>query len=59
MLEQQIIILCFSSEIEEIEQKVKKEREKYQASTVDKTEALSALPFIAVNDKVCIVVTLE
>ncbi|KAJ9601052.1 hypothetical protein L9F63_000787 [Diploptera punctata] len=38
-------------EIEEIEQKVNREREKYQAATQDKLDGLSAIPFIAINDK--------
>ncbi|PSN57277.1 hypothetical protein C0J52_02560 [Blattella germanica] len=38
-------------EIEEIEQRVSREREKYQAATQDKSDGLSAIPFISVNDK--------
>ncbi|KDR14735.1 Bardet-Biedl syndrome 7 protein homolog isoform X2 [Zootermopsis nevadensis] len=38
-------------EIDEIEQRVNREREKYQAATQDKVDGLSAIPFIAINDK--------
>ncbi|XP_069686041.1 BBSome complex member BBS7-like isoform X2 [Periplaneta americana] len=38
-------------EIDEIEQKVNREREKYQAATQEKIDGLSAIPFISINDK--------
>jgi Bardet-Biedl syndrome 7 protein len=38
-------------EIDEIEQRVNREREKYQAATQDKADGLSAIPFISINDK--------
>nr|CAD7588384.1 unnamed protein product [Timema genevievae] len=39
------------TEIEEIEQKVIKERERYQDATQDKSDGLSAIPYISINDK--------
>lgn len=39
-------------EIDAIEQKVMKERERYQQATQSKSDGLSAIPFISVNDKV-------
>ncbi|KAJ8878257.1 hypothetical protein PR048_018834 [Dryococelus australis] len=39
------------AEVDEIEQKVAKEREKYQDSTLDKYDGVSAIPYISVNDK--------
>ncbi|GFG34141.1 hypothetical protein Cfor_08141 [Coptotermes formosanus] len=47
--QQKIIRLRF--EIDEIEQRVNREREKYQAATQDKVDGLSAIPFISINDK--------
>nr|CAD7256790.1 unnamed protein product [Timema shepardi] len=44
------IPLC-RTEIEEIEQKVIKERERYQDATQDKSDGLSAIPYISINDK--------
>ncbi|GLH03728.1 Bardet-Biedl syndrome 7 protein homolog [Gryllus bimaculatus] len=44
-------IMHLRSEIEEIEQRVNRERNRYQAATLDKTEGMSAIPFISVNDK--------
>lgn len=38
-------------EIDEIEQRVNRERERYQAATQDKVDGLSAIPFISINDK--------
>ncbi|GLH03727.1 uncharacterized protein GBIM_09587 [Gryllus bimaculatus] len=40
-----------STYTEEIEQRVNRERNRYQAATLDKTEGMSAIPFISVNDK--------
>nr|CAD7403391.1 unnamed protein product [Timema cristinae] len=42
------------TEIEEIEQKVIKERERYQDATQDKSDGLSAIPYISINDKAVI-----
>ncbi|XP_047121866.1 Bardet-Biedl syndrome 7 protein homolog isoform X3 [Schistocerca piceifrons] len=44
-------ILRLRSEIEELEQRVNREREKYQASTVDKSDGLSVLQMAAVSDR--------
>jgi hypothetical protein len=44
--------MIYRFEIDEIEQRVNREREKYQAATQDKADVLSAIPFISINDKV-------
>lgn len=48
----QYVNIIYRFEIDEIEQQVNREREKYQAATQDKVDGLSAIPFIAINDKV-------
>jgi hypothetical protein len=47
-----ISYINYRFEIDEIEQRVNREREKYQAATQDKADGLSAIPFISINDKV-------
>lgn len=47
-----ISYINYRFEIDEIEQRVNREREKYQAATQDKVNGLSAIPFISINDKV-------
>ncbi|XP_063232547.1 Bardet-Biedl syndrome 7 protein homolog isoform X2 [Bacillus rossius redtenbacheri] len=43
------------AEVEEIELKVAKEREKYQDSTLDKFDGVSTIPYITINDKMTLV----
>ncbi|XP_049765546.1 Bardet-Biedl syndrome 7 protein homolog isoform X2 [Schistocerca cancellata] len=45
------VVTVTRSEIEELEQRVNREREKYQASTVDKSDGLSVLQMAAVSDR--------
>ncbi|XP_067000696.2 Bardet-Biedl syndrome 7 protein homolog isoform X2 [Anabrus simplex] len=45
-------IMRLRSEIDEIEQRVNRERDRYQSATLDKSEGMSAIPFIAINDQI-------
>lgn len=42
----------YRTEIDELEEKIHKERERYQATSTDDDFAVSAIPMIAINDKV-------
>lgn len=45
-------LYCFRTDIEELEQKLMKEREKYHNASLEDGYGFSAIPFFSVNDKV-------
>lgn len=48
------MVLFFRNEIEDLEHKVARERERYQISTQSMSDGISAIPMMPVNDSVCL-----